>query len=192
MLSKSIEYLKKNCGLYKNHQFSVIKTTKKKIDFVCLSQRSVSTSIAVGLFCGLLPAPFQMVSATAIAYYLNANIPIAIFTTLYTNPITVIPIYIVCLKVGLIFLNYFSNSKESTFISIKQEDDTSVVELVNQVPDFNLQNPMNYIEELLMWLFSIGWPLLIGTLIVAIALSIVGYGVTNLVWTLRKRIKLRI
>jgi hypothetical protein len=163
------------------------KFTSINSKFFILSQKSVSGSIAVGLFCGLLPAPFQMLTAAAIAYYFNLNLPLAILTTLYTNPLTVIPLYIFCLKVGLIFLDIFSNTKIFSFLSLNTKNQNSIQGLIENMPDLQFNEPINYISELLQWLLSIGWPLLIGTFIVASFLSIVGYLASNIIWIVHKK-----
>lgn len=155
-----------------------------------LSRKSVSGSIAVGLFCGLLPAPFQMLTAATIACFFKLNLPIAVFTTLYTNPVTVIPIYILCLKVGLIFLNNVSNYN---LFSVFQTDLTyksSIKNAIEGIPEFYFNEPVKFLTELLHWIMSIGSPLIIGTLIVASLLSIMGYMSVNIIWIVNRKIKI--
>ncbi len=175
---------------YNNEYKSFLKEnkfTKKNSNFFSFSQKAVTGSIAIGLFCGLLPAPFQMVSAGTLAYCFHLNIPIAIFTTLYSNPITVIPLYFICLKVGIIFLNFFSKISSLSFLNITQRPNNDIHDLLKEIPKFQSEKPIKFSLELLEWLLSIGFPLLVGTLIVAISLSFIGYIAANFIWVLCKR-----
>jgi len=79
--------------------------------FWTLNRRQAAVSVAVGMFCGLMPGPTQMLSALIVAYFLRTNLPVAVFSTLYTNPFTYMPLYytgykIGCLLLGAIFLWY--------------------------------------------------------------------------------------
>jgi uncharacterized protein (DUF2062 family) len=47
----------------------------------------------IGMFCMMLPIPFQMVFSSAFAYYLRANIPLATALAWITNPLTMWPIW---------------------------------------------------------------------------------------------------
>jgi uncharacterized protein (DUF2062 family) len=69
-----------------------------------LHRRSVAGGVAVGLFCGLVPGPLQVISAALLAVLLRVNLPVAAFTTLYTNPFTILPLYWVAYKPLLIGL----------------------------------------------------------------------------------------
>ena len=54
--------------------------------FWTLNRRQAAVSVAVGLFCGLMPGPTQMISALMVAYFLRTNLPVAVFTR---APVTV-------------------------------------------------------------------------------------------------------
>lgn len=54
-----------------------------------LNRRSAAGGVAVGLFCGLIPGPLQMVGAAIVCVLLRVNLPLALVTTLYTNPFTI-------------------------------------------------------------------------------------------------------
>ncbi|QRN41810.1 MAG: DUF2062 domain-containing protein [Neisseriaceae bacterium] len=64
-------------------------------------RKNVAMAVAVGMFCGLMPGPTQMLSAFLLAYLLRANISVAFFTTLYTNPLTYLPLYYLAYKIGV-------------------------------------------------------------------------------------------
>lgn len=72
--------------------------------FWTLNRRQAAVSVAVGMFCGLMPGPTQMLSALIVAYFLRTNLPVAVFSTLYTNPITYMPLYYAAYKIGSLIL----------------------------------------------------------------------------------------
>lgn len=47
----------------------------------------------IGMFCMMLPVPFQMVLGSIFAYFLRANIPLATALSWITNPLTMWPIW---------------------------------------------------------------------------------------------------
>ncbi len=60
-----------------------------------LNRRSAAGGVATGLFCGLIPGPLQMLGAGVAAILFRINLPVALLTTLYTNPITIVPLYLI-------------------------------------------------------------------------------------------------
>ena len=57
------------------------------------SRRKVALAVAIGLFSGMMPGPTQMLTALLLAYVLRANLPVSLVMTLYTNPLTYLPLY---------------------------------------------------------------------------------------------------
>ncbi|MFZ2628726.1 MAG: DUF2062 domain-containing protein, partial [Rugosibacter sp.] len=49
-----------------------------------LNRRSAAGAVAAGLFCGLIPGPFQMLGAAICAVVFRVNLPLAMLCTLYT------------------------------------------------------------------------------------------------------------
>ena len=70
-----------------------------------LNRRSVAGGVAVGLFSGLVPGPFQILCGALLAVLLRVNLPVAAATTFYTNPFTIVPLYIVAYRLGSFVLS---------------------------------------------------------------------------------------
>ena len=67
-----------------------------------LHRRSVAGGVAVGMFAGLIPGsnPVQFSAAALLAIGFRVNLPIAVIVTLYSNPFTIVPLYLVAFKLG--------------------------------------------------------------------------------------------
>ncbi len=127
--------------------------------FWTLNRRQAALSVAVGLFCGLMPGPSQMMSALIIAYFLRTNLPVALFTTLYTNPFTYMPLYYLAYRIGSWLLG---------------------------VPALeNLHFPAwgnHFWQELGTWLLGAGKPLLLGVPVLGSCLAVMGYVAVLSIW----------
>lgn len=69
-----------------------------------LNRRSVPGAVAIGLFAGLVPGPLQMLTALLLAVPLRKNLPVALLFTLYTNPLTIVPLYVLAYGYGRLLL----------------------------------------------------------------------------------------
>jgi uncharacterized protein (DUF2062 family) len=128
-----------------------------------LHRRSVAGGVAIGLFCGLIPGPLQMISAALLAILLRVNLPVAAFTTLYTNPFTIVPLYVLAYEIGILIIG----SPESA-----------------AMPAFPEMHWHDAFIQVWAWVMSLGKPLLIGLPILALGLSIIGYISVRLAWRL--------
>ena len=128
-----------------------------------LHRRSVSGGVAVDMFCGLIPGPFQMLGAALLAVLFRVNLPVAIFTTLYTNPFTIVPLYWLAYQLGVWVTG--------------QEQTITVAHFV--VPDMNWDN---WIAVMLEWIDSLGKPFAIGLPLLACALALCGYFLVRIGW----------
>ncbi len=127
-----------------------------------LNRRSVSGGVAVGLLCGLIPGPLQMLGAALLSVWLRVNLPVALFSTLYTNPFTILPLYILAHRIGAWVLGLNGISASSITIPQLRWDD--------------------WWQPLLHWLASLGKALVIGLPLLAILLSCAGYFLVRLGW----------
>ena len=135
-----------------------------------LHRRSVAGGVAVGLLCGLIPGPLQMVVAALLAIFFRVNLPVAAFTTLYTNPFTIVPLYLLAYQIGILVIG----SANAT--------------VVPAFPDLHWSDGFS---QLWAWLILLGKPLLIGLPLLAVGLAIIGYVAVRLIWRLIVVIKWR-
>lgn len=128
-----------------------------------LHRRSVAGGVAIGLFCGLIPGPLQMISAALLAVLLRVNLPVAVFTTLYSNPLTIVPLYALAYELGA-WVSGVRNGIAATGFYF---------------PEMHWHN---WAHELTDWLTVLGKPFLIGLPLLAVCLAIAGYFVVRLMW----------
>jgi uncharacterized protein (DUF2062 family) len=128
-----------------------------------LNRHSVAGGIAIGLFAGLVPGPFQMLTAAILAVPLRVNLPVALVTTLYTNPLTIGPLYVIAYWIGTLFV-----PGESTQLS--------------RPPGLEWLNFGVWLRALFEWTLSLGKPLAVGLVVLAVVLAIAGYVVVQLAW----------
>jgi uncharacterized protein (DUF2062 family) len=128
-----------------------------------LNRRSVAGGVALGLFCGLIPGPFQMVAAAFLAMWLRVNLPVALATTLYTNPFTIVPLYLLAHRIGLLVSGAHAQSPVAEFPELSWKDG---------------------FEQLWLWVMTLGEPLLVGLPVLAIGLAVIGYFAVRFAWRL--------
>ena len=63
-------------------------------------KRTVAGALSIGLFCAMLPIPFQMLLAALASMRARVNIPISMASCWVTNPFTQVPIWLAQEKLG--------------------------------------------------------------------------------------------
>ena len=137
-----------------------------------LHRRSVAGGVAVGLFCGLVPGPVQMICAALLAVLLRVNLPVAAFTAFYTNPFTILPLYALAYKLG-------------ARVSGVNSD------VANAKLSFPEMQWHDWMGKLWEWLVMLGEPILIGLPLLAAVLAISGYIVVRVAWRVMVILKWR-
>ena len=129
-----------------------------------LSRRSVSGAVAIGLFSGLVPGPLQMLTALLLAVPLKKNVPVALIVTFYTNPFTIVPLYLLAYAYG-----HFLLGMEG---------------IVTQVQTFemNWSDLWGSTRAFGAWLMSLGKPLAVGLPALAVTLAAIGYVAVEVAW----------
>ncbi|MDH4191315.1 MAG: DUF2062 domain-containing protein [Betaproteobacteria bacterium] len=138
-----------------------------------LNRDSVAGAVAIGLFAGLIPGPLQMLTALLLAVVLRRNLAIALLTTLYTNPFTIVPLYLLAWGYGSLLLGGAAG------------------ELAAQPFAMDWSNLRGSLDALLDWMFVLGKPLAVGLPALALTLAALGYLVVQFGWRLAVRLAWR-
>jgi len=128
-----------------------------------LNRDSVAGGFAIGLFAGLVPGPLQMLAAVLLTFLFKRNIPVALATTFYTNPFTIAPLYLLAYGYGRLLLGNGNHAQVEPFI-------------------WNWSDWGGSFRELMQWAISLGPPLGVGLVALALTLATVGYFAVQLGW----------
>lgn len=134
-----------------------------------LNRRSAAGGVATGLFCGLIPGPLQMLGAGIAAMLFRVNLPVALLTTLYTNPITIVPLYLIAYKIGTAVLGATGSRTPEP------------------PPDWVWSQIGASMEAYGQWVLGLGAPLALGVFLLATLLAASGYLVVRVLWNVYLR-----
>ena len=145
-----------------------------------LNRKSVAGGTAIGLFCGLVPGPLQMLSAALLAILFRVNLPVSVILTWYTNPFTIVPLYYIAYKLGM-FVTGGSGK-----ILPGGDLDLLALPIVEWIP------------ALYNWVASMGRPFVLGLFLLALIFAVAGYLLAvaawrvhvTLAWNKRRRMRL--
>lgn len=133
----------------------------------CLNRHSAAGAVAIGLFCGLIPGPLQMLGAALGAMAFRANLPLALLVTLYSNPLTIIPLYLLAYALGLRLWSIVGQATTKPF---------------TPPPAFTPDYLREWAEKLFDWAAGMGEPLLLGLPALATLLAGIGYIAVHCLW----------
>jgi len=134
---------------------------------------SVAGGFAIGLAAGLVPGPLQMLTAALLAIPLKKNLPVALFTTLYTNPLTIGPLYVLAYGYGRLLLGASGNAADiEPFV-------------------WDWSDWIGSAEALAHWTLSLGKPLGVGLIALAATLAALGYFAVQVGWRIYIRLAWR-
>lgn len=134
-----------------------------------LNRHSAAGAVAAGLFCGLIPGPFQMLGAAICAVAFKVNLPLALLTTLYSNPLTIVPLYVLAFALGRFSLGLLDADPGGRFVP---------------PPDYGDAGLLAWLGSLVDWTVQLGRPLAVGLVLLASLLAIVGYFAARFAWRL--------
>jgi uncharacterized protein (DUF2062 family) len=128
-----------------------------------LNRHSVAGAVAIGLFSGLVPGPLQMLTALVLTLVLRKNLPVALLMTFYTNPFTIVPLYLLAYGYGRILVGAPAAANVEPFSMDWSDLPGSLSGLVD-------------------WMLGLGKPLAIGLVALGVTLAALGYMAVQLGW----------
>lgn len=129
-----------------------------------LNRDSVAGAVAIGLMAGLVPGPLQMLAALLLAIPLRRNVPVALLMTLYTNPFTIVPLYVLAYAYGSLLLGGgHARPRIEPF-------------------EMDWGHFFDSLLRLAEWTLALGKPLAVGLVALALTLALLGYVAVQLGW----------
>lgn len=132
-------------------------------DLWYINRKSAPRAVAIGLFCGLIPGPLQALGSIGGCLLFRAHLPLAVATTFYTNPFTIVPLYVVAYEIGRIFF-----------------PDAAAVPHGFALPES--AGVLDWFPAFVNWMASLGKPLAVGLVLLASILALLGYVGMRLAW----------
>lgn len=141
------------------------------------SRKGIALGLALGIFFGLLIPVAQIPFSATVAVLLRANLPMAVASTLVTNPVTFGPVYYGAYRLGKWVLG---------------EDDVSenkAVKILEKAEALPAEKG-SWTDRMRAWLTylgTVGKPLVVGLAIVATVSGLFIYFLTSALWVLKTR-----
>lgn len=141
------------------------------------SRKGIATGLALGIFFGLLIPVAQIPVSATVAVLLRANLPMAVASTLVTNPVTFGPVYYGAYRLGKWVLGEADVSDTKA---------ANILEQAEAVPAA-AAGWRARASAWMTYLGTVGKPLVVGLAIVATASGLFIYFLTSALWVLKTR-----
>jgi uncharacterized protein (DUF2062 family) len=138
-----------------------------------LNRRSVALGAGIGVFFGFMVPVLQIAGAAVFAMLLRANLPVAAFATLVSNPVTYAPIGLLAYQTGAALLG--------------EPVAPEAIQALDEIEDLPPVVESGWLEKLQ----SIGKPLLLGLSVFAVIGGVGTWALVHLAWTLGVQMKRR-
>lgn len=133
-----------------------------------LNRRRVAMGAAIGVFFGFLIPILQIAASAAFALVLRANLPVAAFATLVSNPVTYVPIWVAAYRTGAALLGDPVDAGEA------RAQASALAEL-----DSTGADPKTWARQIL----AVGKPLMLGLAVFAVVGAVVTWFAVNALWS---------
>lgn len=128
-------------------------------DVFSFTREPLARGVAIGMLCGLIPGPLQILGSLALCAWLRGNAIAAALATAYTNPLTIVPLYWLAFHMGAWLLPGVQTMPP--FVA----------------PQGGLSQWAVGVGE---WMTALGWPLLLGLPVLATLLAANAYALVQI------------
>lgn len=160
------KYLPSHSSIVENRFLSKFGSLLTHHNLWHLHRRSVAGGLAIGLFTGLIPGPLQILTGAVLAIAFRVNMPAMVLGTLWTNPFTIVPIYILAYNIGNIALG------------------RGPIDNPPQPKPLEHQGWLDMMPAMWEWFSGMGKPLALGLVLLAFTVSFIGYFSVRGAWRL--------
>lgn len=139
------------------------------------SRKGIALGMALGVFFGLLIPIAQIPASATLAVLLRANVPMAVASTLVTNPLTFGPVYYGAYHLGEWVLG---------------QEKANIPEALKPLETSAEVHDRTWGESLAHWfeqISTVGKPLAVGLVILACVFGVMVYVLVSLLWVLKTR-----
>lgn len=140
-----------------------------------LNRKTIAKGVGAGLLVAFIPIPVQIILASLLALLVRANLPIAVVSTLITNPFTFVPINLLIYHIGT---------------SITGGNGISDPPPIHEL-ELHWEGMALVWQEIIVWFKSLGKSYLIGLLVLSVSASITGFCIIHVIWRASVWLQLR-
>ena len=142
-----------------------------------MSRKGLALGMALGIFFGLLIPVAQIPFSASLAVLLRANLPVAVASTLVTNPVTFGPVYYGAYRLGQWVLAEPPLSEKAAADVLAQ----------SSAPTPELKGVWAHVRHWWTYLGTVGKPLVVGLAITATVSGLLIYFLVSGLWVLKTR-----
>ncbi|MFN3628714.1 MAG: DUF2062 domain-containing protein [Casimicrobiaceae bacterium] len=138
-------------------------------DVFSFTREPLARGLAFGILCGAVPGPVQVIGTTLLCVLFRGNVIAGIAGSMWTNPLTLVPIYLLAFKLGAL-----------------------VLPGAHTMPAWpGSASASGFFTGLVDWVQALGWPLAVGLLLLGSLLALNAYALTQIAFLapVRRRLK---
>ncbi|MCS6996050.1 MAG: DUF2062 domain-containing protein [Casimicrobiaceae bacterium] len=127
-------------------------------DVFSFTREPLARGLAFGILCGTVPGPVQVIGTTLLCVLFRGNVIAGIIGSMWTNPLTLVPIYMLAFSLGALILPG-----------------------THSMPEWNAAaGASGFFSGLVDWVQALGWPLVVGLAVLGTFLAANAYALTQL------------